>query len=38
MMQFDGIHLAALYIGVIIGIIAGAIYGWMIRDEKGNEK
>ena len=30
----DGTHLAALYIGVIIGMIVGAICGWMMRDEQ----
>jgi ABC-type dipeptide/oligopeptide/nickel transport system permease subunit len=32
--MIDGTHLAALYIGIIIGMIAGAIYGWLIRDEQ----
>lgn len=35
--MIDGTHLAAFYIGIIIGMIAGAIYGWMMRDEKGNK-
>jgi hypothetical protein len=32
--MIDGTHLAALYIGIIIGMIAGVIYGWMIGDER----
>jgi ABC-type dipeptide/oligopeptide/nickel transport system permease subunit len=32
--MINGTHLAALYIGIIIGMIAGVIYGWMIRDER----
>jgi gas vesicle protein len=32
MMIFDGTHLAALYIGMIIGMIVGAAYGWMIAE------
>lgn len=34
----NGTHLAVFFIGIIIGMIAGAIYGWMIRDEKGNRQ
>jgi hypothetical protein len=32
--MIDGTHLTAFYIGIIIGMIAGAIYGWLIRDEQ----
>jgi fructose-specific phosphotransferase system IIC component len=32
--MIDGTHLAAFYTGIIIGMIAGTIYGWMIRDER----
>lgn len=37
-MQFDGRHLLITIAALVIGMIAGAIYGWMIRDEqKGNK-
>lgn len=32
--MINGTHLTAFYIGIIIGMIVGAIYGWMIRDEQ----
>lgn len=32
--MIDGTHLAVFFIGIIIGMIAGVIYGWMIRDER----
>lgn len=36
--MINGTHLAAFFIGIIIGMIAGAIYGWMIRDEQKGGK
>ena len=36
--MINGTHLAALFIGVIIGMVVGAIYGWMIKDEQKRGK
>lgn len=37
-MIFDGRHLIITFAALVIGMIAGAIYGWMMRDEKGNKQ
>jgi ABC-type xylose transport system permease subunit len=38
MIPFDGRHLIIAIVALVIGLIAGAIYGWMIRNEqKGNK-
>lgn len=37
-MQFDGRHLIITYTALVIGLIVGAIYGWMIRDEQEGNK
>jgi hypothetical protein len=33
-MPFDGRHLLITIAALIIGMIVGAIYGWMNRDEQ----
>ena len=33
-MPFDGRHLIINFAALVIGMIVGAIYGWMIRDEQ----
>ena len=33
-MAFDGRHLIITFAALVIGLIVGAIYGWMIRDEQ----
>ena len=37
-MQFDGRHLGLIWATLIIGLIVGAICGWLIRDEQKGGK
>jgi hypothetical protein len=37
-MPFDGRHFTVVVLAYIIGCIAGAIYGWILKGEKQNDK